>query len=100
MNKKYPLLPGSVALLVVLLAGPVHADPPTGKVLLLDNQRTLEGDIHRQGDHYIIRRGIGEMTLPASQAMRLCTSWDDALAFMHAQANLRDPDERLRLARW
>src|SRR5205814_457637 len=93
----------AVALLGLLSTARVHADPPlwpTGKVLLLDNQRVLEGDIQKQGDQYVIRRGICEMTVPAGQAMRLYASWDDAYAFMQSQANLRDPDERLRLASW
>src|SRR5205807_6107559 len=45
-------------------------------------------------------RGMGEITFPASKALRLCADWDDALAFMRSRANLQDPDERLRLARW
>jgi hypothetical protein len=33
-------------------------------------------------------------------AMRLCADWNEAIAFMHSRANLDDPDERLRLAKW
>ena len=61
---------------LLLSAAPVHADPPpagvTGKVLVLDNQRILQGDIERQGNHYIIHLGTGQMTLPANQGLRLC----------------------------
>jgi hypothetical protein len=89
------------AALLGLAVVAVRADPPaTGKVLLLENQRTLEGDIERQGDQYVIRKGGGEMTLSADRVLHLCASWDDAFAFMQSQANLHDPDEHLRLARW
>ena len=104
MKTKYRLSLASIVLLGLLSAAPVHADPPsgriTGKVLVLDNQRTLQGDIERKGDQYIIHLGSGQMSLPVHQALRLCASWDDAFAFMQSQANLHDPDERLRLAHW
>jgi hypothetical protein len=72
----------------------------SGHILILKNDRTLEGDIVRKGDHYVIRRPVGEFTLPADRAQKLCADWDEAYAFLRSQTNLRDPDERLRLARW
>jgi hypothetical protein len=72
----------------------------TGKVLILQNERAFEGDIEKIGDNYRVRRGSGEIVVTASQALRLCADWDDALAFMRSRANLDDPDERLRLAKW
>src|SRR5437879_4764533 len=71
--------------------------PRTGHVLVLANERPLEGDIERQGDQFLIRRGGSEVWLPADKAARLCASWDEAYQFMCSRANLRDPDERLRL---
>ncbi len=103
MKTIHPFALGVLTLLGLMAAGTAHADPPlraTGKVLLLDNFRTLEGDIQRQGEQYIVHRGAGEMVLSASKGLRLCASWEEAFAFMQSQANLRDPDERLRLARW
>src|SRR5262245_999597 len=80
------------------------AQPATGrnagKVLILDNERALEGDIVLRGNQYCIRRGEGEISFPTNKAVRLCADWDEALAFMKSRANLQDPDERLRLARW
>jgi hypothetical protein len=73
--------------------------PKTGKILILENERPLEGDIERQGDQYLIRRGGSEVWLPAAKA-QLCASWDEAYQYLCSRANLRDPDERLRLARW
>jgi hypothetical protein len=72
----------------------------SGKVLILDNERALEGDIELQGEQYCIRRGDGEMAMPAKKAICLCASWDEALAFLKSRANLADADERLRLAQW
>jgi hypothetical protein len=71
-----------------------------GHVLLVKGERGLEGDIEKIGGQYRIRRGTGEVWLPADQAARLCADWDDAYAFMKSRANLGDPEERLRLARW
>ncbi len=72
----------------------------TGKVLVLDNDRTLEGEIERAGDQYRVRRSLGVTSVPAERVVRLCDSKEDALAFLRQRTNLDDPDERLRLARW
>jgi hypothetical protein len=77
--------------------------PPTGtagKVLLLQNERAFEGDIVKIGESFRIRKGGGETVIPAAQALRLCADWNEAVAFMRSRANLDDPDERLRLAKW
>ena len=71
-----------------------------GRVLLLENDRILEGEIERIGNRYRIRRPIGELWIPCDRARRLCRDLDEAFVLMQSQANLRDPDERLRLARW
>jgi hypothetical protein len=73
---------------------------PAGRILILRNDRTLEGEIICDGSQYIIRRPVGEITLPVKGVQKLCKDWDEAYAFVRSQANLRDPDERLRLARW
>lgn len=91
--------------LVVLGTSFVCADPPraerkSGKVLILPNQRTLEGDIERLGDRFRIRRNQGELWIPAEGVLCLCSDWNDAFAFMAGQSNLLDPDERIRLAKW
>jgi hypothetical protein len=77
------------------------APPPVaGRLLLLENERTVEGRIEQEGDQYRIHREAGETTVPASQVLCLCDTPEDAYAYLRARANLRDPDERLRLARW
>lgn len=72
----------------------------TGRVLLLENERVLEGEVVREGDRYRIRRPLGESWVPAANVLRLCADIDEAYQFLRNRANLRDPDERLRLARW
>jgi hypothetical protein len=84
---------------------PAHAvraevGPEVGKVLVLDNERTLTGDIERIDDQYRIKRLIGQTWIPAAKVMKLCGSLEEAHAFLQARANLRDPDERMRLADW
>jgi hypothetical protein len=76
------------------------ANRDEGRVLLLENDRLLEGEIERIGNRYRIRRPVGELWIPCDRARRLCRDLDEAFFLMQAQANLRDPDERLRLARW
>jgi hypothetical protein len=79
-------------------------EPPpartTGKVLVLDNGNILEGNIELHGEQYRIERATGEVWVPAGKGMRLCADWQEAFAVMTSQANLLDPDEHMRLARW
>jgi hypothetical protein len=93
------------ALTVAVAAGALLAQAPaqprtSGRVLILRNHRTLEGEIERVGDQFHIRRAAGEMWIRAAEALCLCADWDDAFALLARQANLRDPDERVRLAKW
>src|SRR5262249_10845254 len=79
-------------------------EPPsgkaTGRVLVLDNERTLEGDIEQQGSQYRIRRSVGETWVPADKVLKLCQTREEAYQFLRSRANLTDPDDRLRLAQW
>ena len=79
-------------------------DPPPslrkGKVLILKNEYTIEGDIERIGDRYCVRRKLGETWVPAERVLALTASLPDAYAYLRRRTNLDDPDERLRLARW
>src|SRR5262245_1318930 len=85
----------------VALRGAEPAPPgTTGRVLLLRNERALEGDVRREGEEYRVRRAIGEVAVPAAAVLKLCAGWEDVYQFLRSQANLRDPDEHLRLARW
>ncbi len=73
---------------------------PTGRVLVLDNERTLTGDIELVGDQYRIKRLIGETFVPASKVLKLCASLEEAYQYLRSRANLNDADERLRLSDW
>ena len=81
-------------------AGAGRAGPTRGKVLVLENEQTLTGDVEKIGDVYHIRRLIGETAVPADQVLRLCGDMAEAYAFVRGRANLADPDEHLRLAEW
>ncbi len=102
---KHILLPLVVPVLVAgvgwsLFAQDAATPRVTGKVLILQNERAFEGDIEKVGNVYRVRKSGGEIVVAASQALHLCADWDDALKFMRSRANLDDPDERLRLAKW
>lgn len=91
-----------LGLLAVWLSGVicVAGQPDKGRVLILDTDRVLEGDIERSGDQYRVRRQSGETWLPAAKVRALCNSLEEAYVYLRDRANLEDPDERLRLARW
>src|SRR5262249_61959427 len=72
-------------------------NPETGRVLVLHNECTLEGDIDRVGDRYRIRRPVGETCVPAAAVLRLCADLDEAYQFLRGRTNLTDADEHLRL---
>jgi hypothetical protein len=84
---------------VVFAAAPDTA-PRKGRVLVLDNQRLLEGDIEREVDGFRIRRGDSESWIPMKQAVQLCASRAEAYEYLRGRTNLHDLDERLKLARW
>jgi hypothetical protein len=104
MKTKIRLLLACLALMgacvLVLRAADSPAPGTTGHVLILENGRTLEGDIDRQGSQYRVRRSIGETWVSADKVLRLCGSLEEAYQYLQKQANLRDPDERMRLAQW
>jgi hypothetical protein len=98
MKKNYIPLVCAAALCA---AGVARAVPPTqGKVLVLDNERTLEGDIERVGTQYRIRRSVGETWVPGERVLALCSSVEEAYGILRSRTNLHDPDEHLRLAQW
>src|SRR5438105_2929715 len=104
MNTKIGSVLFAVALLVpagvMLHAGEAAPVTNAGRVLVLDNERTLEGDIERQGDQYRLKRSVGEAWIPCDSVLRLCATREEAYLFLRSRANLRDPDEHVRLASW
>src|ERR1700736_2292299 len=83
-----------------LLAGETLPAATSGRVLVLDNERTLEGDVERIGEQYRVRRALGELWVQRENVLRLCKDYPEAYSYLRSRANLRDPDEHLRLARW
>jgi hypothetical protein len=73
---------------------------PAGRVVVLDNERLLEGEVERRGETVFVGQSSGEMSLPADRVLKICNSREEAFAFVCSRANMRDADERLRLARW
>jgi hypothetical protein len=83
-----------------LLAQVPEESRPAGRVLVLDNENVLEGKIERLGDLYVISQDGGEVRVPATRALIVCASLQDAYKFLSHRINTRDGDELLRLARW
>src|SRR5438067_2033375 len=100
MNTSFSLILCAVCLSIADAPAGPGAALVRGKVLVLENEETLTGDIEKVGELYHVRRLIGETTVPAERVLRLCASMEEACAFVRDRANLTDPDERLRLAAW
>jgi hypothetical protein len=71
-----------------------------GGALILDNEQLVEGEIRREGDQVIIRRGRSEISIPSKRVVEIVADRQAALQLMRERSNRRDPDERLRLIRW
>lgn len=84
---------------VLLCAAPLTAGE-RGTVLLLHEQGVLVGDVERQGEQYVVRRGTSETWVPAGRAVRLCADLPAAYAFLRSELVNDDNAGRLRLARW
>ncbi len=100
MKTLIPLLLYAAVLSAPETSTPADKGPSHGKVLVLENEQPLAGDIERVGDAYRVRRLIGETTVPADRVLRLCADMEEAYHFVSGRANLKDADERLRLAEW
>ncbi len=97
MRPHFRSLIPAVALLVL---APAFAGPPMAGVLLLDNQRVLQGEIERRADQYLVRRDGGETSVPAARVLAALPDLDAAYRFLRAKTDANDADARLRLARW
>ena len=78
-----------VAVAIAWLTGQATEPAPvraTGRVLILENERTLEGDIERQGDQYRVRRSIGETWVPGTKVLRLCDNNEEAYLYLRSRA--------------
>ena len=100
MKTLIPLLLYAAVFTAPNAPAPTDMGPTRGKVLVLENEQPLVGDIERIGNAYRVRRLIGETTVPASRVLRLCADMNGAFQFVRSRANLSDADERLRLAEW
>ena len=85
-----------------LAADDATTPPPkvTGHVLIRLNESTTEGDIELVGGQYRVRRPVGVLYIEPGEVLKLCQNREEAYIFLRQRANLRDPDERLRLAHW
>jgi len=87
---------------LLLTAALAQAEPPASpRVIVLDNENLVEGEVTRVPGGYQIRRPVGgDVTLPAGRVLAVVADRQEAFALVAGRANRRDADERLRLARW
>jgi hypothetical protein len=81
------------------LAAVALADAP-GKILILDNELLIEGEVRRDRDQYVVRRGSGETIIPASRVIDVVPDRRHAYLAMSARCNRRDFDDRMHLIHW
>lgn len=90
----------SIVLTVAFAATAGPPGPSSGKILVLDNDQVVEGQIDRVGDRYRIVRDGGETSLPASRVLWLGVDRTGACEFLKGRIDARDANAHLRLARW
>jgi hypothetical protein len=70
-------------------------------ILLLRNGQTLEGNITRTGDYYLVTRGTSsEVRLPAASVELVCATLEDLYQHKAASIELGNRPDHLTLARW
>jgi hypothetical protein len=72
----------------------------SGKVLVFEHGGVLEGDVERVGGRFRVRSGGGETFVPAAGVLGLAADKEAAFQLWKQRANLKDPKEHVRLARW
>ncbi len=89
-------------LALLAVAGPLSAQEPlASRVVVLDNENLLEGDVARVDEGWRVRQPVGgEIVLPPKRVLAVVADRPAAFRVVAAKANLRDADERLRLAKW
>jgi hypothetical protein len=96
-----PMLRGAVLVAVMSLSvATAQPQPATGKVLLFDHGGIIEGDIIRDGEKFRVRHGSAVSIIQAKGIVGLFADKDAVLKHLEQKANLTDPKERVRLARW
>jgi hypothetical protein len=88
--------------LACLLVGAAAASAESpSRVIVLDNENLIEGEVNRAAGGYQVRRAEGgDMTVPANRVLAVVADRKEAFTVVAGRANRRDADERLRLARW
>lgn len=86
----------------MLLVVGVGLEPPPAptQLVVLTNDATVSGVVVRVPDGYRITSGRSEQVIAAERVVAVCGTHHEALAVLRQRANLRDADERVRLARW
>ena len=72
--------------------------PETGKVLLLDNDLVIEGEISRVREEFSVKRdGAGEVLIPAGRVVKLVQTKAEAFEILRKKAKADDFAARVRV---
>ncbi|WP_020473255.1 hypothetical protein [Zavarzinella formosa] len=87
--------------LLSLVAPLAAREEPPMKIVVLDNENLLTGEVSRVEEGWQIRQPVGgEVVLPPKRILAIVADRPAAFQVIAKRANLRDADERLRLAKW
>jgi hypothetical protein len=84
----------------VVAVPPEATLPLTGKILVLTNGHTVDGDIEQIVDRYRVCRSVGETWIPGDKVLRLCADANEAYVYLRARLKPDDIEGRLLLAEW
>lgn len=88
-------------LLLGLFCGGIANAQELGSILLLKNERVLEGTIYRLGDFYQVRMGSeSKVSIPSDQVAFVGKTKLEAYDFLRSQVETWTPGEHFQLTRW
>jgi hypothetical protein len=91
---------GGCCVFATILAFVKAEEPGPRRVLILANEDTVVGNVIEDDGRYRVQEGSGETIYPFARVLKVCDTLEEAYAYLRGRANLRDPDEHVRLARW
>lgn len=79
---------------------PLPRPATSGRVVLLKDDRLLEGEVHEEGDKVILRRGVIDQEFSRSEVMFIGSTREEAYQYRRSQVQEKDIEGRIRLAKW
>ena len=82
------------------LLPPPTAIPPSGQVVILKDDKLVEGTVTVAGEKVIVRQGVVDRTFKKDEVQHVANSKDEAYRFQLGKLKADDAAARLKLAKW